>query len=82
MISQQDKPVRITERERTQENAFDEREDCRGGANAQSQGEDNCQGEPRRFLQLAKCEAEILCQRVHKSSLTLDSPVSRKQLCR
>ena len=45
VISQQNEAVGIAERKRTQQDAFDEREDRGGGADAQGQGEDDGQGE-------------------------------------
>ena len=69
MISQQNEAVGILERKRAQEDAFDEREDRGGGADAKRQREDDGQGESRRLAQLAQCEAEILCERVHAPSL-------------
>jgi hypothetical protein len=69
VISQQNEAVRIAEWERPKEDTFDERENRGGRANTQSQDEDGGQGEARCLAQLAKCEAEILCGRVHASSL-------------
>jgi hypothetical protein len=60
VISQQNQALRIAEWERTQQDAFNEREDSRGGAYAESQSEDDCQGKAGRFSQLAKGKAEIL----------------------
>ena len=74
MISQQNKPIGVLERKWAQQDALDEREDRGGGANAQGQGEDDAEGEAGCFAQLAKCEAEILCERVHLSSLILEFP--------
>src|SRR6266481_1169221 len=61
VISKQNKPVRVLERKWAQQDAFDEREDRSGGANAQSQGEDDRECECRRSSQLAKCKLKILC---------------------
>src|SRR6266436_3743281 len=69
MISQQNKPVGVLERKWAQQHALDEREDRGGGTNAQDQGEDDRECECRSSSQLAKCEADILCERVHLSSL-------------
>jgi hypothetical protein len=65
VISQPYEPGRIAEGERPQEDAFDEREHGRGRTDAESQREDDGEGETRRFPQLAKCESKILCERVH-----------------
>jgi hypothetical protein len=78
VIAQQNEAVRFGERKRTQQNPFDEREHCGDCADAQRQRQHNRQAETRRFDKLAKCEAEILHERVHESS----SPTaeSRQQL--
>src|ERR1700677_783667 len=72
MISHKNEVVRIAERERTQQDTFDQRESGRGRANAESQREHYCEGEGRRFPQLPKCKAEVLSERVHVSSITMD----------
>src|SRR5580658_6374193 len=68
MIAQQNQAVGIAERERTQEDTLYEREDRSGGADAESQGEDDGQSEAGCFAKLSKREAEILRERVHASS--------------
>jgi hypothetical protein len=70
MISQQNKSIGIIEWKGPQEDAFDEREDRSGGADAEGQGEDDGQGKAWRFAQLAKREAEILRESVQGSSQT------------
>jgi hypothetical protein len=74
MIPQQNKPIGIFEWKRAQQDPFDEREDRGGGANTQGEGEDDAEGKARCFAQLAKCEADILCEEVHLSSLILEFP--------
>jgi hypothetical protein len=68
VISQQNEAVRIAEWERPKEDSFDEREDRGGGSDAQGQSEDGDKREAGCLAYLAKCEAEILCGRVHASS--------------
>ena len=56
---------------RPQEDAFHQREDGRGGANAESQRENDGQREAWRLPQSAKREAKIPCGCVHASSWNL-----------
>ena len=49
VISEQNQAVRIVERERAQQDAFDERKDSGGSADAESPDEHNGQGEHRCF---------------------------------
>jgi hypothetical protein len=65
MISDEDEAVRIAEWERTQQDTFDQREDRRGRANAESQCEHDCEGESRRLPKSSQCEAEMLFECVH-----------------
>ncbi len=62
MVPQQNETVGIAEGKRPEQNTFDEREDRGGGADAQSQGEDDRYCEAWRLAQAAKGEAEILGQ--------------------
>ncbi len=71
VITQQNQPVGILERKRPQQDAFDQREDRGGCADTQGQGEDHGQAKAGCLAQLAKGEAEILCEDVHASFLTL-----------
>ena len=68
MISQQNQPVRIAERQRPQQDAFDEREDRRDSAHAESKSKYNRQGKTGRLQQLSNCESEIPRDCVHASS--------------
>jgi hypothetical protein len=49
VVSQLNEVVRIMEWERSQEDAFDEREDGGSSANPESQGKDDCHAEARCF---------------------------------
>ena len=71
MIPQQDKSIGIPEGKRAKKDAFNEGEDRGGRPDAKSQSKDHGQGEAGCFAQLAKCEAEILCWRVHVSTVAL-----------
>src|ERR1700687_5717913 len=71
VISQQNKSLGIIERKRAEQDAFDEREDGGGGTDAHGKGEDDGEGEAGCLAQLTKCESEILCERVHASSVPL-----------
>jgi hypothetical protein len=71
VISQQNKSLGILERKWAEQDALDEREDGGGGTDARGQGEDDSQGEAGCFAQLTNCEPEILCERVHASSVPL-----------
>jgi len=77
VFSQQNEAVGIVEWERTQEDAFDKREDSRSGADAESQCDDHGKGEAWRFAQLAKCKAEILFDCAHASYLAPKSGSDR-----
>ena len=67
-ISHQNQTVRIVERKRPNQDAFNEREDCGRSTDAQGHCEDDGKGKARRLTQLAKCHLEILCGREHSSS--------------
>jgi hypothetical protein len=57
MVTQENETVRITEGERTQENAFDKRKDGGSRADTESESQNDGQGEAGRFAQLTECEA-------------------------
>jgi hypothetical protein len=74
VISDQNKAVRIAEWERTQEDTFDQRKDGRGRPNPEGQREYDREGKTGRFPQLPQCEAEMLSECVHASSVELFVP--------
>src|SRR5215471_8922293 len=59
VISQQNEPIRLAKRQRTEEYTPYEREDGGSPTDPKRQGHDDRDGEPRSFPQLPKCEAEI-----------------------
>ena len=68
MISKQNEVIGIREGERTQENAFDQRENGGGGADAESQSDNDGQSKAGSFQQLAEGKAEVVSESGHTSS--------------
>ena len=68
MISKQNEVIGIREGKRTQENTFHQREDGGGGADAESQSDDDGQSKAGRFQQLAEGKAEVVSESGYTSS--------------
>src|SRR5579863_8791634 len=66
MFAQHHKAIGIFKGERAKQDAFDEREDRGGCANAERQGQNDGERKSRTFAEAPKGEPEIICEAVHE----------------
>src|SRR6185503_6801326 len=65
VVAEDNEPLRVGERERTQQNSFDEGEDCGGSPDAECQSDDDDQREARGLPQLPEGESDVTQELAH-----------------
>jgi hypothetical protein len=79
MFAQHHKAIGIFKGERAKQDAFDEREDRGGCANAERQGQNDGERKSRTFAEAPKGEPEIICEAVHEVLLICYSTANGPQ---